>query len=113
MSTTRKRNLTKENKNAIRKQQIANAERNNPETNANRSFKERARQIRNRQFKNATKSKIKKYIKDKMDLLSRIRIEMINFNERGGDPTIKERLNFLYDMYFKQVVDAEKELNSL
>jgi len=97
----------------VRNAQIAEAERENPETNANRSFKERARQIRNRQFKNATKSKIKKYIKDKMDLLSRIRIEMINFNERGGDPTIKERLNFLYDMYFKQVVDAEKELNSL
>ena len=59
MSTTRKRNLTKENKNAIRKQQIANAERNNPETSANRAFKNRAKNIAARQRQNGRESEIK------------------------------------------------------
>ena len=114
MSTgTRRLKRNNSLKRETRAAQIAKAERNNPETNANRAFKNRAKNIAARQRQNGRASEIKRFIKERMDVLMRIRMEMINFNERGGDPAIKERLNYLYDMYSMEVVRAQGELNSM
>jgi hypothetical protein len=100
-------------KRKTRAAQIADADRNNPETNANRAFKNRAKNIAARQRQNGRESEIKRFIKERMHALMRIRMEMIDFNERGGDPAIKERLNYLYEFYSREVVRAQGELNSM
>lgn len=111
---TRKR---RNNRSLIRKQtraaQIAEAERQNPETTANRAFKERARQIRNRELKSIRKRQLSEFINERMNALIRIRIEMIDFNERGGNISYKRRLSNLYEQYAGEIDEAQMQLNSI
>jgi len=111
-------------KRKTRAAQIAKAEKNNPETNTNRAFKkkakniaarqrENAKNIAARQRQNAIESNIKRYIEERMNALIRIRIEMIDLNEKDGDRTLKDELNNLYEKYSMEVVEAQRQLNSM